>query len=236
MPLRRKWHSRLKGRQKNLKISDKTVKIDPLTPDHDLIVKAASVIRKGGIVLFPTRNLYGLAADAYDTDAVERIYKIKGRSAENPVLVLVDSYMMLSCIVRNIPLMAQKVMQTFWPGGITIIFEANDSLPANLTRGTGKIGIRRPGHPVALALVRAVSGPITGTSANISGSPGCFRVSDIDPDVTDQVDMIIDAGDLRGGNGSTVVDFTGELPVFIREGEVPKKKILEALNLTGHNK
>ncbi len=219
-----------------MKISDKTVKIDPLTPDHDLIVKAASVIRKGGIVLFPTRNLYGLAADAYDTDAVERIYKIKGRSAENPVLVLVDSYMMLSCIVRNIPLMAQKVMQTFWPGGITIIFEANDSLPANLTRGTGKIGIRRPGHPVALALVRAVSGPITGTSANISGSPGCFRVSDIDPDVTDQVDMIIDAGDLRGGNGSTVVDFTGELPVFIREGEVPKKKILEALNLTGHNK
>lgn len=219
-----------------MKISDKKVKIDPLTPEHDIIVKAAAVIRNGGVVLFPTKNLYGLAADAYNEEAVERVYRIKGRSAENPILVLVDSYMMLSCIARNIPLMAQKIMHTFWPGGITIIFEANDSLPANLTGGTGKIGIRRPGHPVALALVRAVGGPVTGTSANISGSSGCFRVSDINPEVTDQVDMIIDAGDLNGGNGSTVVDFTGELPVFIREGEVPKNMILEALDLTGHNK
>jgi len=214
-----------------LKISDKTVKIDPLTPEHDLIVKAASVIRNGGIVLFPTRNLYGLAADAYDAEAVERIYKIKVRSAENPVLVLVDSYMMLSCIVRNIPLMAQKIMHTFWPGGITIIFEANDSLPSNLTAGTGKIGIRRPGHPVALALVRAVGGPITGTSANISGSSGCFRVSDIDPDVTDQVDMIIDAGDLKGGNGSTVIDVTEEPPVLIREGCISIKEIKKMIGI-----
>ena len=214
-----------------MKISDKTVKIDPLTPEHDLIVKAASVIRNGGIVLFPTRNLYGLAADAYDAEAVERIYKIKVRSAENPVLVLVDSYMMLSCIVRNIPLMAQKIMHTFWPGGITIIFEANDSLPSNLTAGTGKIGIRRPGHPVALALVRAVGGPITGTSANISGSSGCFRVSDIDPDVTDQVDMIIDAGDLKGGNGSTVIDVTEEPPVLIREGCISIKEIKKMIGI-----
>jgi len=214
-----------------LNISDKTVKIDPLTPEHDLIVKAASVIRNGGVVLFPTRNLYGLAADAYNEEAVEKIYGIKGRSAGNPLLVLVDSYMMLSCIVRNIPLMAQKIMQTFWPGGITIIFEANDSLPANLTAGTGKIGIRRPGHPVALALVRAVGGPITGTSANISGSSGCFRISDIDPDVTDQVDMVIDAGDLKGGNGSTVIDVTEEPPVLIREGSISINEINKMIGI-----
>lgn len=216
-----------------MKISDKTVKIDPLTPERGLILKAASVIRNGGVVLFPTTNLYGLAADAYDTKAIERIYRIKGRSSENPLLVLVDGHMMLSCIAKNIPLMAQKIMQTFWPGGITIIFEASESLPAVLTAGTGKIGIRRPGHPVALALVRAVAGPITGTSANLSGSAGCHRISDIDPDVADQVDMIIDTGDLKGGSGSTVVDFTGEYPVVIREGAVPKNRILEALNLTG---
>lgn len=214
-----------------MKISDKTIKIDPLTPEHDLIVKAASVIRNGGVVLFPTRNLYGLAADAYNEEAVERIYRIKGRSAGNPLLVLVDSYMMLSCIARNIPLMAQKIMQTFWPGGITIVFEANDSLPANLTAGTGKIGIRRPGHPVALALVRAVGGPITGTSANISGSSGCFRFSDIDPDVADQVDMIIDAGDLTGGNGSTVIDVTEEPPVLIREGSISINEINKKLGV-----
>lgn len=219
-----------------MKISDKTVKIDPLTPEHNLILKAASVIRNGGIVIFPTTNLYGLAADAYDAKAIERIYKIKGRSPENPLLVLVDSYMMLSCIVKNIPLMAQKIIHTFWPGGITIIFEASDSLPAELTAGTGKIGIRRPGHPVALALVRAVGGPITGTSANLSGRSGSHCISGIDSDVTDMVDMIIDTGDLKGGNGSTVVDFTGEFPVFMREGAVPKIKILEALNISGHGK
>lgn len=214
-----------------MKISDKTIKIDPLKPEPELILKAASVVRRGGIIIFPARCLYGLAADAFNEEAVDRIFEIKGRLREKPVLVLADSYLMLSCLVRNIPPMAQKIMENFWPGGITIVFEANDNLPANLTAGTGKIGIRRPGHPVASALVRAVGGPVTGTSANLSGNKGCSIISEIDPDIAGSVDLIIDAGELQGGTGSTVVDVTGELPVIIREGGISKKEIFEALGL-----
>jgi len=217
-----------------LKISDKTIKIDPVKPEPELILKAASVVRRGGIVVFPARCLYGLAADAFNEEAVERIFEIKGRRSEKPILVLADSFLMLSCLVRNIPPMAQKIMDNFWPGGITIVFEANDNLPSNLTAGTGRIGIRRPGHPVASALARAVGGPVTGTSANLSGIQGCLNVSEIDPDIAESVDLIIDAGELKGGTGSTVVDLTGELPVIIREGEISKKEIFKALGLADY--
>lgn len=215
-----------------MKISDKIIKIDPDKPKPELIRKAASVIRSGGVVVFPARCLYGLAADAFNEMAVERVFEIKGRAEKKPLLVLADSHLMISCIVKDITPMAQKIMKSFWPGGVTIILEANNSLPANLTAGTGKIGIRKPGHSVALALVKAVGAPLTGTSANLSGAPGCFSIPDIDPEIAEKVDLIIDAGTLKGGAGSTVVDVTGELPVIIREGEVSINEILAVLNLT----
>gem|GEM_PF-78997 len=214
-----------------MKISDKTIKIDPLKPEPELILKAASVVKRGGIVIFPARCLYGLAADAFNEDAVERIFEIKGRLSEKPILVLADSFLMLSCLVRSIPPMAQKLMDSFWPGGITIVFEANDNLPANLTAGTGRVGIRRPGHPVASALVKAVGGPVTGTSANLSGNRGCSIISEIDPDIAESVDLIIDAGELEGGTGSTVIDVTEEPLVLIREGGITINEINRILNI-----
>lgn len=214
-----------------MKISDKTIKIDPVKPEPDLIQKAASVVRSGGIVIFPTRSLYGLAADAFNEEAVGRIFEIKGRGSKKPVLVLADNYLMLSCLVRNIPPAAQKIMESFWPGRITIVLEANDNLPANITAGTGKIGIRRPGHPVASALVKAVGGPVTGTSANISGSRGCCMISEIDPGIAESVDLIIDAGELEGGTGSTVIDVTVEPPILIREGAVSINEINKTLGI-----
>ncbi|MFH1975733.1 MAG: L-threonylcarbamoyladenylate synthase [Pseudomonadota bacterium] len=221
----------LKERQKNLKISDKTIKIDPFKPEPELIQKAASVIRSGGIVVFPTRSLYGLAADAFNEEAVGRIFEIKGRGSDKPVLVLADSYLMLSCLVQNIPPAAQKIIDNFWPGKITIVFDANESLPGNLTAGSGKIGIRRPGHPVASALVKAVGGPVTGTSANISGNRGCRMISEIDPVIAESVDLIIDAGELKGGTGSTVIDVTEEPPVLIREGCISINEINKTLGV-----
>jgi len=208
-----------------LQISDKTIKINPVKPEPEFIQKAASVIRSGGIVVFPTRSIYGLAADAFNEDAVRRIYEIKGRENNKPILVLANNYLMLSCIVKNIPPVAQSIIDKFWPGRITIVFEANDGLPANLTAGSGKIGVRRPGHPVASALVKAVGGPVTGTSANISGKPGCRMISEIDPDIAESADLIIDAGELEGGTGSTVIDVTGEPIVLIREGRVSINEI-----------
>ncbi len=120
-------------------------------------------------------------------------------------------------------------MDYFWPGQITIVFEAKSTISRNLTGGTGKIGIRMPEHPVALSLVKEVNSPITGTSANISGEAGCSVISDLDAQIADKIDIMLDAGSLKGGAGSTVIDVTTSFPTILREGYVSAKNIIAAL-------
>ncbi len=215
---------------KNLKNTDKVIKIDHANPRPDLISEAALVIKNGGVISFPTRYLYGLGADAFNADAVDRIFKIKQRPYNKPLLVLVDKQKDLTRLVRNVPSLAIHIMERFWPGEVTIVFEAKDSLPENLTGGTGRIGVRMPEHPVALALTNSVKGPITATSANITGQGGCSRVQDLDPLIADKLDLILDAGPLKGGIGSTVIDVTVDPLKFLREGAVSSKVILAALD------
>jgi len=204
----------------------KTIKIDPLDPRHDLIIKAAHVIQKGGVVAFPTRYLYGLGADAFNTEAVDRVFEIKQRPYNKPLLVLLDRQENLTRLVRKVPAAAKRIMERFWPGEVTIVFEAKGNLPANLTAGTGRIGVRMPQHPVALALTSAVGSPITATSANITGHVGCSQIQDLDPLIAEKLDLILDAGLLKGGTGSTVVDVTSDSLKILREGAIPARDIL----------
>jgi L-threonylcarbamoyladenylate synthase len=222
-------------------------KINPQKPEPEIIAEAAAVIRQGGVLAFPTRCLYGLGADAFNPEAVERVVKIKQRSQQNPILVLVDSRKQLKSLVTHIPPAADAIMDAFWPGRLTLVFEARNSLPDQAQ--TGKIGIRLPGHPVAAAIARQVKGPVTGTSANISGQPGCCRAQDLDPAIAGQLGLILDAGTLIGGQdldpaiagqlglildagtliggiGSTVVDVTSTPPQILREGAVTAKEVL----------
>ena len=201
-------------------------KIDSVNPNTDIIQEAAEIIRNGGVIAFPTRCLYGLGADAFNARAVDHIFKIKRRPAARPVLILIDSPDRLERLATHISLSAQVIMERFWPGRVTLVFEASAVVPGTLTAGTGKIGIRLAGHPVAAALARAVQGPITGTSANVSGCPGCHQIEDLHPAVTEQLDFVLDAGPLKGGRGSTVVDVTGDIPRVLREGVVSEKEIL----------
>ncbi len=120
-------------------------------------------------------------------------------------------------------------MAAFWPGALTVILEARQTLPFALTGGTGKIGIRVPKHPVASALVSAFDGPITGTSANLSGKEGCASVADLSPGLVQKLDMVLDGGLLKGGVGSTVVDATMDPPVVVREGAISKERLFEVL-------
>lgn len=198
-------------------------------PKAETIGLAAVAIRDGGVVCFPTRCLYGLGADAFNPAAVERVFDIKQRPADMPLLVLINSPAQMDGLAKSIPRVAHVLMQRFWPGRLTLVLEAEDSIPARLTAGTGKIGIRLAAHPVARALVEAVAKPITGTSANLSGGTGCRQISELDPHIRRQVDLILDGGPLKGGVGSTVVDVTGEAPVVIREGEVSKPEIMAAI-------
>lgn len=212
-----------------MKIINKFRKINSKFPNGEYISEAVDILEEGGIVAFPTRCLYGLGADAMNPRAVDRVFQIKQRAADKALLVLVAESYAIEKLVQDIPQTAIKIMDSFWPGRVTIVFKAAASLPQNLLGQTGKIGIRVPGHPVAGALVKAFGRPITGTSANLSGQAGCYRIEDFDPLLVEQLDLILDAGPLKGGSGSTVVDVTGENPMVLREGQVARSDILKAV-------
>jgi len=204
----------------------KVYKINPQRPELEIIQTAAAVVKKGGVVAFPTTGLYGLGVDAFNAAGVDRLFDIKQRFRDKPILILIDSPTQLQGLAAVIPDTAVRIMDHFWPGGVTLVFEAAAGVPEILTANTGKIGIRLAGHPVAAALVSAAKGPITGTSANFSGAVGCRRVEDLDPALIRRLDFIIDSGPLKGGRGSTVVDVTGKRLRILREGEVGEREIL----------
>ena len=204
-------------------------KINPQAPESEIIAEAAGIIKRGGVVVFPTRCLYGLGTDAMNPNAVERIIEIKQRPQDNPILVLIHSKKQLEMLVEKIPPSADVIMEGFWPGKVTLVFDARDSLPGLLTAQTGKIGVRLPGHPVAAAILQQIKAPVTGTSANVSGCPGCNSLTDMPPQISGRVDLVLDAGTLQGGVGSTVVDITVEPPRILREGQVTASQIIGSL-------
>jgi L-threonylcarbamoyladenylate synthase len=207
----------------------KIIQADPLNPRYDHIVACSQIIKDGGVIVFPTQYLYGLGADASNAKAVDRVFEIKQRPYDKPLLVLIPYRKDLTKLVKQVSSAAVHIMNCFWPGEVTLIFKAKDILPANLTADSDKIGIRMPQHPGALALSKAVGGPITATSANITNGLGCSKVSDINPRISDKVDLILDAGPLKGGIGSTVVDVTVDPPIILREGAISAKEIFFAL-------
>ena len=146
--------------------SERIVRVDPVHPQPEFLAQAAGLIHRGGVVAFPTETFYGLGADALNPQAIKRIYQIKGRDQTKPILILVESSGRIEALVKPFPSMVERLMETFWPGPLTIVFQADGRLPIELTAGTGKIGIRVPSDPVVQALLSAVRVPLTGTSAN----------------------------------------------------------------------
>jgi L-threonylcarbamoyladenylate synthase len=217
----------LKKKQKNSRNSaNPEVRMDPSSPHPDDIRKAAGILGRNGVVIFPTTGLYGLGADAMAPEAVRRIFSIKRRPAHKPLLVLLPGLGELETLVQSIPAYAEPLLG-LWPGGITLVFKVRDSVPRELTGGTGKIGVRLPAHPVARALVARFGGPITGTSANLTGRPAPFSATDLTPEIRSRVDMILDAGPLAGGPGSTILDVSAWPVKILREGAVPRSTIDE---------
>jgi L-threonylcarbamoyladenylate synthase len=199
--------------------------VDPLDPDISIIREAADIIRRGGAVVFPTRNLYGLGADASNLKAVQRVFDIKRRPPDKPVSILIKSRKDLDSLVTEIPIAAHKLMDALWPGRITLVFNARPEVPDILTAGTGKIGIRLPDHPVAVALINMLEHPMTATSANISGMDGVHRIADLPEEFMREVSLLLDAGPLKRGKGSTVVDVTTDPPTLLRVGDVSEQEL-----------
>ena len=195
--------------------------VDRANPDVATLDDAASTLRAGGLVAFPTETFYGLGAAALSADAVRRIFVVKGRPEGKPLLVLVDSVAMLNTIASRIPSGARPLMARHWPGPLTLVVPARDTVPEVLTAGTGTLGVRLPAHPVARALVSAFGGPVTAPSANPSGAPPPTTAAEVLEHFDGIIEIVIDAGPTSGGEPSTVVDVTVDPPRVLRQGAVP---------------
>jgi L-threonylcarbamoyladenylate synthase len=193
-------------------------------------MRAAQIIRAGGIVAFPTESFYGLAVDATNDSAIHRLFDIKKRSKDQPVLILIPSVDVLDRYVGKITPIARKLMAQFWPGGLTLVFEAATGVSPLLTAGTGRLGVRLSSHHLATELSRTVGGPITGTSANLTGQPGCLRAEEVSRVLAGKLDFILDGGKTKGGKGSTILDVTVVPPVILREGMVGSSELKDCLN------
>lgn len=189
------------------------------------LLKAADLIRAGGMVAYPTESFYGLAVNAADEEAIQRLFAIKKRRSDHPVLILIPSIEVLDQCVASIPEMAHKLIRQFWPGGLTLVFKAGSNLSPLLSAYTGKIGIRLSSHPVATELVKAVGVPITGTSANISGQPACVNAVEVLHSLGEGVDLILDGGATKGAPGSTILDITVTPPKILRQGIVGREQL-----------
>lgn len=195
-------------------------KIHPLTPERELIEEAAAVIRGGGVVAYPTETFYGLGADILNYQAIERIFQIKGRGFDKPIALIGSSEKDVETITEHISAQAKFFMDTYWPGPLTILFNATGSVSERLTAGTGKIGIRISSHPIARSIAAALGRPITATSANISGGPECTSITAVLEQLADTCDLYIDGGVTTGGLGSTIIDVSVVPPRLVRQGVI----------------
>ena len=194
--------------------------VDPEQPDVRAIAAAAAVVEAGGLVAFPTESFYGLGADALDSDAVARVFEVKGRPEHKALLVLVDSIEMAAGLAARVSDGARALMARYWPGPLTLVLEAADRVPAGLTGGGSTIGVRMPGHAVARALVRSAGRPITAPSANPSEAPPALTAAAVREYFEGRVELILDGGPTAGGAGSTVADCTVWPPRILRQGPV----------------
>ncbi|MBM3265197.1 MAG: threonylcarbamoyl-AMP synthase [candidate division Zixibacteria bacterium] len=206
------------------------IRIHPENPENALLEGAADLIRSGGLVAFPTETVYGLGADASDSEAVRRIYAAKGRPEHNPVLVLIADRSWLTSLVADIPACATPLMEAFWPGPLTLAFPAAPGVDSELLGGGTTIGVRYPGASVALRLTNTVGRPITAPSANRSGGPPPLTAQAVADDLEDRIDLILDGGPAGEAIPSTVVDVSGTAPRLVRPGRVAFEDILKVWN------
>jgi L-threonylcarbamoyladenylate synthase len=201
-------------------VATAVVRVDPVAPDERVVREAADVLRRGGLVAFPTETFYGLGAAALDAAAVRRVFEVKGRPSSMPLLVLVDSAARLRHVAIDVPARARTLMDRHWPGALTLVFRAAPQLPAELTAGTGTVGVRVPNHRVARALVSQLGLPVTAPSANPTGGDPPTTADGVLAYFRDVLDLVLDGGPTPGGAPSTVVDVTVDPPRVLRQGAV----------------
>lgn len=193
------------------------------------IEEAAEIIRRGGLVAFPTETVYGLGGNALDPAASRKIYAAKGRPSDNPLIVHVSCIGEVEPLVTGIPAGGRRLMETFWPGPLTLILPKADCVPYETTGGLETVAIRCPENRLTLSFIRAAGVPIAGPSANTSGKPSPTEAAHVYHDLHGKIDMILDDGPVGIGVESTILDLTGAQPTLLRPGAVTVEELSEAL-------
>jgi len=193
-------------------------RMDPDAPDAEAIAEAAAILRNGGLGAFPTETVYGLGANAFDPAAIERLIRVKRRPKGNPFSLLIGGTEWLAELTREIPPQAQEAIVRYFPGPLTVVLQKSSQVPDSVTAGRPTVGIRMPDHPVALMLIRRAGVPVAAPSANLSGDPPATDAEMVARIFGEEIDFILDSGPVRLGVPSTVVDFTREEPLILRQG------------------
>lgn len=189
------------------------------------IKEAALWIKKGDIIAFPTETVYGLGANAFDEMAIQKIFQAKGRPSDNPLIVHIAKMEQLEELVTEVPLVAQQLMNAFWPGALTIILKRTNRIATSVTAGLDTVGVRMPSHPIALKLIEEAGVPVAAPSANQSGKPSPTSARHVLHDLNGRIAGIVDGGLTGVGVESTVIDCSTEKPILYRPGGVTKEEI-----------
>ncbi len=201
----------------------------PTASTESQIEEAVRILKAGGIVAFPTDTVYGLAAAITIPRAVERVYAVKRRPADMALPLLVADTAGITSLAEALPPAAERLIEAFLPGALTLVLGASSAVPEAVTAASGTVAVRIPAHPVPIALIRGIGGPITGTSANLSGLPSPLTAAEVRCQLGDGVDLIIDSDQPCPGTASTIVDVTGATPVVLREGAISLAQLREVV-------
>lgn len=200
-------------------------RVDGTHLNKDALQRAGEIIRQGGLVAFPTETVYGLGGDGLNPDSSRAIYAAKGRPSDNPLILHIAKREELIPLVAEIPRSAEKLMDAFWPGPMTLVFKKSDIVPKETTGGLETVAVRMPSHPVAAALIEAAGVPIAAPSANTSGRPSPTLASHVWEDMKGRVPMILDGGEVGIGLESTIIDLTDGEPTILRPGYITQGMI-----------
>jgi L-threonylcarbamoyladenylate synthase len=205
------------------------IRVNPKAPQKKAILTAAEVLRRGGLVAFPTETVYGLGADALNADAVRQIFVAKGRPLDNPIIVHIASAADLGNLAKDIPAEARQLMDKFWPGPLTLILKKSPDVPDAVTGGQDTVAVRMPQNKIALALIKALGHPIAAPSANLSGRPSGTTAGHVLQDFAGKIDMILDGGPVVVGVESTVLDLSQKPPAILRPGAITHEDLTPIL-------
>lgn len=205
------------------------LKISKEAPEPETIRYAASFIERGRVIGIPTDTYYGLGADPFNLAAIERVFQVKGRPETKALPILVNSIEQAVLLAREVPDSFLVLARRFWPGALTIVLEATHRLPLKVTGGSGRVAVRWANSLVSTALIDAVGGPVTGTSANLSGFPACTSGAQLVKQLGERLPLILDAGETGAVLASTIVTLRDDEWLIAREGSIPEEEIRLAL-------